>query len=196
MTQQGESSGGEDELIIFIIHHLLSFDYLFLFLCLIPSCLTLPHSPDVLSTYTPPFTISFLLFIRLCHMFCCLPAPLSPLFLFFLSPPLKPPSQQPICELVLYRLVCQVGTGDAAGCRVTSLCHVSLNSHRVGLRCRLFPQGSVKPCMCYLDKRRAKGQEMHSLSSIGSIPLCMYCISLVASKNGKCRDEFAYSLKL
>lgn len=183
-------------MIIFILHHLLFFDDLFLFLCLIPSCLTLPHSTDVLSTCTLPFTISFLLFIRLCHMFCCLPAPLSPLFFFFfLSPPLKPPSQQPVCELVLYRLVCQVGTGDAAGCRVTSLCHVSSNSHRVGLRCRLSPQGSVEPCMCYLDERRAKGQEMHSLT-IGSIPLCMHCFSLFVSKNGKCRDKFVHSLKL
>lgn len=172
VAQQGESSGGGGELIIFIIHHLLFFDYLFLSLCLIPSCLTLPHSTDVLSTYTPPFTISFLLFIRLRHMFCCLPTPVSPPPPpFFLSPPLKPPSQQPVCELVLYRLVCQVGTGDAAGCRVTSLCHVSSNSHWVCLSCRLAPSNLV--CATWTK------EELRGRKCIHSVLLALYLCACI-----------------
>lgn len=164
------------ELIIFIMHHLLFFDYLFLFLCLIPSCLTLPHSTDVLSTCTLPFTISFLLFIRLCHMFCCLPTPLSPLFfyLIFLSPPLKPPSQQPVCELVLYRLVCQVGTGDAAGCRVTSLCHVSSNSHRVGLRTTSLLQAPSNLVCATWTKEELRGRKC-----IHSVLLALYLCACI-----------------
>lgn len=51
--------------------------------------------------------------------------------------------------LRLYHFVCQVGTGDAAGCTLTSLCHFHSNSHQVCLRRCLFPSGSFQACMSY-----------------------------------------------
>lgn len=57
--------------------------------------------------------------------------------------------------LRLYQFVCQVGTGDAAGCRLTSLCHFHSNSHQVCLRCCQSPWGSFQACMNDMENKRA-----------------------------------------
>lgn len=48
-------------------------------------------------------------------------------------------------------VLCQVGTGDTAGCRVTSPRHISSSSHPVCLRHCLSPQGSFLPRVCFMD---------------------------------------------
>ena len=48
--------------------------------------------------------------------------------------------------------VCQVRTGEAAGCTLTSLCHFHSDSHQVGLRCRHFPRGSFQACASNMEK--------------------------------------------
>lgn len=62
------------------------------------------------------------------HVLLPWPAPLSPLFSH--RPPPQPPTQQLVCGFLLYWLVRQVGTGDTAGCRVTSPCHIGSSSHQ------------------------------------------------------------------
>lgn len=72
------------------------------------------------------FALAFLPFIWLCHLFCHtgpLCQTLSPLARWLSS-----------WFLSSYQFVCQVGTGDAAGCGLTSLCHYCSNSHQVCLR--------------------------------------------------------------
>lgn len=184
VAQQGESSGGGGELIIFIIHHLLFFDCLFLLLCLIPSCLTLPHSTDVLSTCTLPFTISFLLFIRLCHMFCCLPA-------FFCPLPLnrRVSSRSPSLYCTGLCVRWEQVTPQVAGwshCVTLAQIHIEL----VWDAAALLKAPSNLVCATWTKA------ELRGRKCVYSVLLALHLCVLFVSQNGRCREEFVYSLKL
>lgn len=114
---------------------------------------------DVLSTFLTHFTLAYLLFIWLSLALSphCAPSNLSPL-----------PSWLSSWFLRLYHFVCQVGTGDAAGCRLTSLCHFHSKSHQVCLRCCLFLGGSFQVCMSCMGsaERTSSRQEILTLRFI------------------------------